>query len=515
MDSTPKIPILEAKKVSKHFSGVYVLKNISLKIYPGEVNAIIGENGAGKSTLMKIISGVYPDYEGTLELNGKEVRFGNPAEAEKQGISIIHQELNLVPHMSIAENLFLGKEPKTKAGLADFNTMNRVTKEITAKLHLDMPPAALISELRVGQMQLVEIAKALLNESKILIMDEPTSALSDHEVELLFRIIRELRSKGVAILYISHKLHELFEIADSFTVLRDGEFVGSGSMKEITHEKIIAMMVGRKINLSHSRKLFTKGKELLRVENLCLTNPEGGDKLLVDHVSFSLSKGEILGISGLMGAGRSEMLEALFGVFPKFTSGKIFIEGKEVKIRSVRQAIKAGIALVPEDRKLQGLILKMNIPENTSMANFSRVSNHGFISKRKEEALSRAFIEKLNISVPSRKIEVEKLSGGNQQKVVIARWLATDPKILLLDEPTRGIDVGAKGEIYKLINELAAQGMGIVVVSSELPEILALSDKILVLSESRLTAVMNRNEASEEKIMRAAIAGRRATSDRL
>lgn len=501
-------PVLEVKNVSKDFSGIYALKNIDLQIYPGEVAAIIGENGAGKSTLMKIVSGVYHEYEGDVILNGEKVCYKNPKEASEQGVIIIHQELNLIPYLSITENLFLGNELINRFGLLDYPKMRKKAKELLGRLHLEIDPDTLLNQLRVGQQQLVEIAKALMLESKVLIMDEPTSAISDHEVALLFQIISDLKAKGVAIVYISHKLNELFEIADRFTVLRDGERIGSGIMKGTTHDQLIQMMVGRNLADSFRKSGHIQPEEVLRVENLCFRNPENTKDFLVHEVSFSLKKGEVLGLCGLMGAGRTEVLEAIFGLYPTYISGKIFIEGVEKQIRCVTDAIDAGIGLVPEDRKLQGLILNMDVTRNTSLASLERISKFNFINKKKEEEIGLNFIRKLNTQVKSPKMEVHKLSGGNQQKVVIAKWLATNPKILLLDEPTRGIDIGAKTEIYKLINELAEQGIGIIVVSSELPEILAVSDTILVLSESKLTANLNRSEATEEIIMKAAIRGK-------
>ncbi len=500
-----KQPILEVKNVSKNFSGVYALKNVDLQIYPGEVTAIIGENGAGKSTLMKVVSGVHKEYEGEVLLNGEVISFNNPKEAGEKGVVIIHQELNLLPYLSITENLFLGQELTNKLGFLDYPRMHKKAKELLAGLQLNIDPSTHLNELRVGQQQLVEIAKALLLDSKVLIMDEPTSAISDHEVELLFEIIADLKAKGVAIVYISHKLKELFQIADRFAVLRDGENAGSGFMKGTTNDQLIQHMVGRDLRNSFQKQDNQQGTEVIRVENLFFQNPENKKDYLVNDVSFSLNKGEVLGICGLMGAGRTEVLEAIFGLFPKYVSGQIFIEGKELKIRNVNDAIAAGIALVPEDRKTQGLVLNMNVAKNTSLANLNKVSKYGFISHKKEEKLSSEFVKKMNTQVPTSDIEVQKLSGGNQQKVVIAKWLATHPKILLLDEPTRGIDVGAKSEIYNLISELAKQGMGIVVVSSELPEILAISDSIIVLSESKLTAKLTRAEASEEVIMKAAL----------
>lgn len=498
-------PILEIKNVSKDFSGVYALKNVDMQVFPGMVTAVIGENGAGKSTLMKIISGVHREYEGEVLLNGEVVSFKNPKQAAEKGIVIIHQELSLIPHLSITENLFLGQELINTFGLLDYSKMHKKSRELLGLLKLEIDPRTPVNQLRVGQQQLVEIARALLFDSKVLIMDEPTSAISDTEVELLFSIIRELAKKGVAILYISHKLKELFEIATRFEVLRDGEKIGAGIMQETDHDKLIRMMVGRDLTGNLRKTGLVSEEEVLRVENLSFQNPENKSSYLVNDVSFTLHKGEVLGIAGLMGAGRTELLEALFGLHPKSISGEIYIENKKVSIKNVGDAINAGLGLVPEDRKLQGLILNMDVSKNTSLANLDHVSSFGFINKKKEDQLSLNFIKKLNTKVPTPRITVQKLSGGNQQKVVIAKWLATNPKILLLDEPTRGIDVGAKAEIYKLINELAEQGIGIIVVSSELPEILAISDNILVLSESKLTGRFTQSEASEEKLMQAAL----------
>jgi ribose transport system ATP-binding protein len=499
------IPILEIRNVSKEFSGVYALKNVDMQIFPGMVTAVIGENGAGKSTLMKIVSGVYQQSEGDVLLNGEIISFKDPKEAADKGVVIIHQELNLIPNLSITENLFLGNEITNKFGLLDYVRMHKKAKELLSLLHLDVNPKMPVSQLRVGQQQLVEIARALLYNSKVLIMDEPTSAISDQEVVLLFKIINDLKSSGVAIVYISHKLKELFEIATRFEVLRDGRKVGSGFMKDTNHDQLVKMMVGRDLASFFQKDKHKHGEELLRVEDLCLRNPENKTDYLVSNVSFSLHRGEVLGICGLMGAGRTELLEAIFGLHPKDASGRIFIENKPVKISNVNDAIKAGIALVPEDRKLQGLILEMDVAQNTSLACLDKVMSYNFISSKKENELSLSYIKSLNTRVPSPNIEVSKLSGGNQQKVVIAKWLATNPKILLLDEPTRGIDIAAKTEIYRLINELAKQGMGIVVVSSELPEIMAVSDNILVLSESKLTGVFSQSEANEEKLMYAAL----------
>lgn len=505
----PDSPVIEVKGVSKEFSGNYALRDVDMKIHAGRVNAIVGENGAGKSTLMKIISGVYTDYTGEVIYRGEPVRFPGPKAAQDRGVVIIHQELNLIPGMSIAENLFLGREPLNSAGLVDYRLMHRTTREILERLHLFVHPATPVYQLRTGQQQLVEIARALLLDSRVLIMDEPTSALSDTEIELLFKIIGGLKEKGVAVVYISHKIDELFRIADSFIALRDGRVTGGMEIKDAVSDDIIRMMVGREVVSGLDRKEAGHGGELLRVSGLSFRNPMMKPAWLVKDVSFSLHKGEILGVSGLMGAGRTEMLEALFGVHGAYVSGDVFIEGRPVSINSIPDAIRAGMALVPEDRKLQGLIMSMNVMENTTLATLQKLTSFGFLSRRKELELTRQFNEKLRVRFASVNQNIETLSGGNQQKVVIAKWLATNPRILLLDEPTRGIDVGARQEIYGIIEKLASEGMGIIVVSSDLPEIISISDRILVLSESRMTAWIDSDEATEELVMKAAIPGKR------
>ena len=498
-------PVIEVRGVSKEFSGNYALRDVDMNIHAGRVNAIVGENGAGKSTLMKIISGVYTDYSGEIFYQGEPVRFLTPKDAREQGVTIIHQELILIPEMSVAENMFLGREPLTGSGLIDYELMHKTTRELLERLHLNVHPSTPVYRLRTGQQQLVEIARALLLESGVLIMDEPTSALSDKEIDLLFKIIKDLKDKGVAVVYISHKLDELFRIADSFVALRDGKVTGGMEMKDAAGDDIIRLMVGREVISGLDRKPAVRGDELLTVSNLSFRNPLVSGQWLVKDVSFTLHKGEILGVSGLMGAGRTELLEALFGLHPGYVSAEITIDGEPVRIKSISDAIRAGMALVPEDRKLQGLIMSMNVLENTSLASLPKLSSLGFLNQRSELELSRKFNEKLRVRLSSVYQNVETLSGGNQQKVVIAKWLATGPRILLLDEPTRGIDVGARQEIYGIIEKLASEGIGIIVVSSDLPEILSITDRIIVLSESRMTASFDREEATEESVMKAAI----------
>ena len=504
LKSQPNI-LLQAQNITKKFGGVVALDNVNLDVHTGKVNVIVGENGAGKSTLMKILSGVYPEYEGELLLNNEQVNFNNPKEAMQKGIAIIHQELNLIPYLSIAENIFLGREIQNTFGIIDSKQMNQKTKELLTRLDCNLNPKTLVSELRVGEQQLIEIAKALLEEAKIVIMDEPTSAISDTEVESLFKIIASLKKDNVSILYISHKLDELFLIADRFIGLRDGKTVGIiENAKEATKDDLIRLMVGRDIKNLYKKDVVPFGEEILRVENISLPNPNNKSNFLIKDINFSVKRGEVLGVFGLMGAGRTELLEILFGLHSKAMSGSVFIDNKAVKIKSVMDAIENGLGLVPEDRKEDGLVLQMEITKNVSMANIDEVVKNGFLNTKLEALLSKKYIESLKIKTPSEKQLSKNLSGGNQQKVVLSKWLATTPKVLFLDEPTRGIDVNAKNEIYHLINNLAKDGLGIIVVSSELPEIMAISDRILVLSNSRISGEFNQENANEQVIMKAA-----------
>ncbi len=498
--------MLEAKNISKNFSGVKALSNINLTLYPGKVNAIIGENGAGKSTLMKIFSGVYTQYEGEIIYNGEPVKFTGTRDAEDKGIAIIHQELNMVPHLSIAENIFLGREITNAFGVLDKKQMNDITKQLLARLNLNINPETKIVEIKVGQQQLVEIAKALHTNASVIIMDEPTSAISDKEVDNLFSIIAQLKSEGKTIAYISHKFKELFAIADYYVVLRDGATVDAGDMQHATQESIIQKMTGRDITLQKRTANIDESQVMLSVKNICLRHPEIKSMNLLTNISFNLHKGEILGIYGLMGAGRTELMEAIFGLHPKNASGEIVVENKVCKIKSPVDAIKAGIALVPEDRKLQGLILNQSVNKNISLTILQQLQHWGImLNHAKEKALSAKYIQRLGIKTSSGNNAAQNLSGGNQQKIVIAKWLATNPKILLLDEPTRGIDINAKSEIYKLMKSLADEGMGIIMVSSELPEILAVSDRVLVICEGTLTAKLLIDNTSEQEILKYAI----------
>ena len=498
--------MLVAKNITKKFPGVIALDNIYMELYPGKVNAIIGENGAGKSTLMKIFSGVHTQYDGKIILNDKHVHFSSTKDAEASGIAIIHQELNLVPYLSITENIFLGSELVNAWGILDKKKMHGKTKLLLKRLNLDIDPGTKISSLKVGQQQLIEIAKALHVDADIIIMDEPTSAISDKEVENLFSIIAELKSQGKTIAYISHRLNELFRIADRFIVMRDGSTVNSGDMKNTNHDELIQMMTGRKILIQRSVSTSEKSKELLQLKNICLKNAANRSDNILHNISFNLHNSEIIGIYGLMGAGRTELMETIFGLHPKLSSGEIKINDKKIKLQSASDAINEGIVLVPEDRKLQGLSISQAVRPNMSITILKQLERWGImLNKQKEMELSKQYIQQLAIKTSSTEAIVKNLSGGNQQKIVLAKWLAKKPKVLLLDEPTRGIDINAKSEIYKLIKRLAGEGMGIIVVSSELPEILAVSDRVLVMCEGELTANIPIGEATEANILKYAI----------
>lgn len=497
--------MLVAEKIGKKFSGITALCDVSMELLPGKVTAIIGENGAGKSTLMKILSGVYPEYEGKIIYKGEEVRFENPREAQACGIAIIHQELNLIPDLSITENIFLGRELVNTWGFLDKNAMHNKTQELLTRLKLDVNPKTLIRDLKLGQQQVVEIAKALLTDSEVIIMDEPTSAISDHEVEILFGIIENLRIENKAIVYISHKLDELFKIADSYIVLRDGKVTETGTMEGVNNDSIIKKMVGRDIKIIEKGNRITKNEGLLKVENLTLLKKDSSKRILLDNLNFNLKSGEILGIFGLMGAGRTELLECILGIHPSDTSNSISIENKKVKLKSPREAIQSGIVLVPEDRKRDGLVLGLDVKTNITLSTLKDIQKTGFLSAKKELELTQKYIDSLKIKTSSPHLAVKNLSGGNQQKVVLARCLATQPKVLMLDEPTRGVDAGAKNEIYKLIMELSEAGLGIIVVSSELSEILTVSDRVLVMAEGKITAQFHSADANEDAILKAAI----------
>jgi ABC-type sugar transport system ATPase subunit len=497
--------ILEAKGISKQFPGVKALDDVSLTLRCGCLTALLGENGAGKSTLMNIVAGVFPQDAGDVKLAGEVVNFSNPREAHEAGITMIFQELNLVPNLSVAENIFLGREPLNRFGLIDAKAMNQQAAALLEKLDLAVEPTAPLGSLRVGQQQIVEIAKAISVEARVLIMDEPTSAITEHEIEVLFGIIENLKRQGVAIAYITHKFEELARIGDDAMVMRDGRLIGTSPIKDLTHEAMVQMMVGREIRQRSDKARSEPGEEVLRLENISLKHADRPGDFLLQDISLQVRRGEVIGIFGLMGAGRTELLETIFGLHPKSSTGQIYVEGQPVTIHSPVDAIDYGLSLAPEDRKSEGLILGMSVAENASLPSLPRLERFGFLDQRAEGSLVGEAIERFRVKTPSQNQMIRNLSGGNQQKVILGKWLATHPKVLLLDEPTRGIDVGAKGEIYALIEELTADGLAVIVVSSELPEILALSDRIAVLCEGKQTALFDRTDANEEAIMNAAL----------
>ena len=507
---------LAAKRIGKSFPGVRALDGVDLSVAAGEFHAVLGENGAGKSTLMNILSGVFPPDTGSIEINGEPVSLGDTRAAQASGIAMIHQELNLIPGLSIAENLFLGREFRTRLGFVDYRRLNEESKKLLAQLdlhHLD--PSTPVERLRVGQQQMIEIAKALSFASKVIIMDEPTSAISEAEVDALFKQIEALKGRGVAIIYITHKLDEVWRAADTITILRDGKLVDSRTLKDFGRGEAVRLMVGREMLAGDARERseIGDGAKFFSAEMISLPHPSRPEKWLLKDVSFSLRRGEILGVFGLMGAGRTELLECLFGLHAKTMSGTVSLDNQVLQLESPNEAIAAGIGLAPEDRKADGVVLGMSVRENTSLAVLERMSRWGFVRRRAEAEEASRYVDRLRIKTPSLTQSVRNLSGGNQQKVVLAKWLATDPAVLMLDEPTRGIDINAKREIYDLLAELAAQGLGVLVVSSELPEILAIADRIVVLREGRKSAEFNRDDADEERLLRAALPGHLDSED--
>ncbi|MBV4365295.1 sugar ABC transporter ATP-binding protein [Erwinia sp. BNK-24-b] len=484
---------LEAEGISKFFPGVKALSNVSLRVRPGSVHALMGENGAGKSTLMKCLIGIYRPDEGLIRVKGEPVAFQDTMDALHSGISMIHQELNLVPHMTVAENIWLGREPM-KYGFVDHRKLNQQTRDLLSKLKIRLSPDDLVGDLSIASQQMVEIAKAVSWNADVVIMDEPTSALTETEVSHLFAIIRDLREQGKAIIYISHKMDEIFTITDEVSVFRDGSWVGSNATADYTRQSLITQMVGRELT-----QLFPKfnndiGTEVLTVRNLQRNG-------VFHDISFGVRRGEILGVAGLVGAGRSEVMESLFGM-TSTDGGEILIDGVPVKIDSPSTAIEKGLAFLTEDRKKSGLFLVLSVMENMSIVNMPEYSSKaGFVSHIQMAKDCMEQIRRLNIKTPTMDQIINNLSGGNQQKVLIARWLLAQPKVLILDEPTRGIDVGAKAEIYRLISELANRGVAIIMVSSELPEILGMSDRVMVMHGGRITGILSKEEADQETIL--------------
>ncbi|CCE99640.1 sugar ABC transporter ATP-binding protein [Sinorhizobium fredii] len=486
--------LLTAEGVRKEFPGVVALDDVEFKLKRGTVHALMGENGAGKSTLMKILAGIYHPDQGEVKLKGVGIQLKSPLDALENGIAMIHQELNLMPFMTVAENIWIRREPKNRFGFVDHGEMRRMTAKLFERLKINIDPEIEVRHLSVASRQMVEIAKAVSYESDVLIMDEPTSALTEREVAHLFEIIRDLRSQGIGIVYITHKMNELFEIADEFSVFRDGKYIGTHASSNVTRDDIIRMMVGREITQMFPKEEVPIGDVVLSVKNLTLNG-------VFQDVSFDVRAGEILGVAGLVGSGRSNVAETLFGVTPA-SSGTIAIDGKELVIDNPNTAIRNRMAFLTEDRKDTGCLLILDILENMQVAVLQdRFVKRGFVSEKAVTAACEEMSRKLRVKTPNLQERIENLSGGNQQKVLIGRWLLTNPHVLILDEPTRGIDVGAKAEIHRLVTELARNGVAVIMISSEMPEVLGMSDRIMVMHEGRVTGFLDRAEATQIKVM--------------
>lgn len=489
-------PILELTGIDKAFPGVKALDNACLNVYPGRVMALLGENGAGKSTLMKVLTGIYSLDAGTIRYQGANAKFEGPKHSQEAGISIIHQELNLIPELTIAENIFLGREKVTPLGRIKWAQMHKEADALLARLNVKHSSKKQLSELSLGEQQMVEIAKALSFDSKVIIMDEPTDALTDTETESLFKVIDELRQQGCGIVYISHRLKEIFQMCDDITVLRDGKFIGQCEVAATNEDSLIEMMVGRKLNEQYPRVEAIHGTTCLEVRNLTGSGVHG--------VSFKLDRGEILGVSGLMGAGRTELMKVIYGALSR-QSGEILLDGEPIHAKSPQEGLGLGIAYISEDRKGDGLVLSLSVKENMSLSSLAQLTK-GIQIQHKDEVLAvEDFIRLFNIKTPTRDQLIGNLSGGNQQKVAIAKGLMTRPKVLILDEPTRGVDVGAKKEIYQLINQFKQDGMSIILVSSEMPEVLGMSDRIIVMHEGKISGEFAVSDADQEKLMACAV----------
>ncbi|MGD9155939.1 MAG: sugar ABC transporter ATP-binding protein [Bacillota bacterium] len=488
------------RSISKSFPGVRALQKVDIKVKWGEVHALVGENGAGKSTLMKVLLGMYQPDSGEIVFKGKVVNISSPKVALDLGISMIHQEISLVPQRTVAENIWIGREPTMKGiGLLNWAELFRKTEELLNSLNIEINPRSMVSNLSIAEMQMVEIARAISYETDLIIMDEPTSALTEDEVRKLFAIIRSLKQKGMGIIFISHKLDEIFKIADCVTALRDGQYIDTKSCSDLDTQTLITMMVGRELTNIFPKKQVAIGDIVMEIKGLT-------KKGVFEDISFNLKRGEILGMAGLMGAGRTEVVRAIFGI-DKIDSGEIIINKERVKINNPKQAINYGLGMVTEDRKLFGLVLCRSVKENISLANMDEFCNFGFINKSKEITACLEMIRLLSIKTPTYKQTVSSLSGGNQQKIILANWLQTKPKILILDEPTRGIDVGAKFEIHKIMTQLVEEGMSIIMISSEMPEILGMSDRIIVMHEGHIKGKFDSDETSQEKILACALGG--------
>lgn len=493
--------VLEMIGIKKSFSGIYALSGIDFSLKLGEVHALLGENGAGKSTLIKVLGGIYQPDSGIIKINGKEVRINGVPAARENGIGIIHQEIVLVPYLTVAQNLFLGREIITRMGTVDVAQMNRRATEMMSSIGVNIKADTLIEKLTIAQQQMVEIVKAVSFNGKIIVMDEPTSSLSNEEVEQLFEIIAKLKNKKVSIIYISHRMEELFRISDRVTVIRDGEYVATKLTSETDANELVAMMVGRNLESFYARDYNDLDKQDIALEVKDLTS-EGA----FESISFKVRKGEILGFAGLVGAGRSEIMESIFGA-RRYQSGSVYLKGKEVRFKNPMEAIKAGVALVPEDRKKQGLVLGNSVGFNIILSSLRFYMNGLAISKKKSKDVIDYYSEKLHIKAASKDIDAGSLSGGNQQKIVLGKWLATKPEVLILDEPTRGVDVNAKFEIYSVINALAKEGIAIIMVSSELPEIINMCDNVCIIRGGKLTGNLSKEELGQEEIMKYAAGG--------
>lgn len=490
---------IEMRGIDKSFGGNAVLKEAGFLLDHGEIHALMGENGAGKSTLMKILTGVYTKDAGQVIVDGQEVCYKNPQEAEKAGIVFIHQELNVLFDLTVEENMFLGKEIHGRFGVCDKKAMRAEVRKILDRLGVSIDPQQRMSELSVGQQQMIEIAKALMVDAKVIIMDEPTAALTQSETEVLFQVVRSLKEKGVSIVYISHRMEEIFELCDRITVLRDGSYIDTKRIQDTDMNDVVKMMIGREIGERYPLREASIGEVVFKVEGLTCPG-------VFKDVSFEVHAGEVLGVSGLMGAGRTEIMQAIFGNMPHVT-GKLFLNGEEIHNHNPGQAMKNGIGFITEDRKTEGLMLEESIRKNISLANLGRISRRGVLRKKEERELVQKGIEELHIKCFGPEHECGRLSGGNQQKVVFAKWIYTDPKVLILDEPTRGVDIGAKKEIYNIINDLAAKGVAIIMVSSELPEVLGMADRIMVVREGLVRGILSKEEADQENIMIPATGG--------
>lgn len=488
--------LLEMKGICKSFPGVKALQNVDFQLKAGEVHALLGENGAGKSTLIKVLGGIYLAEEGEIYIEDEKVDITGVLEARAAGISIVHQELVLVPHMTVAENIFLGREPGRTLNI-NRDLMVEEAQKLLDTYDMNINAEAKINDLTIAQRQMVEIVKAISFNSRILVLDEPTSSISDKEVNFLFNTMRNLVAKGVGIIYISHKMSELGEICDRVTVMRDGMAVGTKVVKETTTDELVALMVGRELTNYYTRDYLTPGETVLKCENI-------SDGKMVKNVSFELKKGEILGFAGLVGAGRSEVMKAIFGLTPG-CNGKVFVDGKEVNIKTPVDALKHGIALVPESRKDEGLYAVQSVRFNSTIEVLHQFIKHLMVNHSKEEEITKKYIDLMKTKTPSQDQTIGNLSGGNQQKVMIGRWLATDPEILILDEPTRGVDVGAKAEIYAIMNDLVKKGVSIIMISSELPEIINMSDRIYVMRDGEISGCLSHTEVSQESIMQLAV----------